>query len=173
MKLIQGEEEMENRNKRKIRFEELPKRQQRALELLVEWHRVIVYEIEKKVYGFYVLDKYLPWKSESGESVQNVLKTRFKDIRCGYFPKGGLFLEGSQIDVVDLCLLKQGYGFSIEFHSNDYGFLYGEKTKWAPAHLHVLDEDEAEIGLLNITGPCPIKISDIKEFKPPHIFDES
>jgi hypothetical protein len=163
---------MESKRMRKNKFEELPKKQQHALELLVEWNGVIVYEIDKKVFGFYVLDKHLPWKSEFIESVQDILRNRFSNTRYAYFPKGGLYLKGSQIEIIEFCSLSQGYGFSIELHSNDYGFLYGERAKWAPAHLHVLDENKEEIGLLAIAGPCPKKISDIKEYKPPFIFDD-
>jgi hypothetical protein len=144
-----------------VEFEELPKRIQHALEVLVEWHSVLVYEIEKCIYGFYVLDEYIH------ENISNIIDSKFKGKRCKYFLKGTLPMGSLQIEILDLCKFKEGYGFSIELHDNDYGFLDKED---APAFVHVLDGDELEIGLLNITGPCPKKVSDIKEFRPPHEF---
>jgi hypothetical protein len=174
------------KNRQFIDFEELPKRVQHALEIEVEWHSVLVYEIRKGMYGFYILDKYMPTfadftgliKSEYAynnegfiqKSVQKVIDTTFSGMRCRYFPKGCLSSTSLEIEILDLCLFKFGLGFSIELHCNDYGFIDGEKSKAAPAYVHVLDEDELEIGLLNITGPCPKKISDITEFRPPVIF---
>jgi hypothetical protein len=174
------------KNKRLIEFEELPKRLQHALEIEVEWHSVLVYEIEKSMYGFYILDAYMPIFSDfTGlieseyahehdgfiqESVQKIIDTKFKGVRCKYFPKGCLSSASLKIEILDLCLFKFGLGFSIELHDNDYGFLDEEKAKVAPAYVHVLDENELEIGLLNITGPCPKKITDIKEFRPPIIW---
>jgi hypothetical protein len=166
-----------------ISIDELPKRLRHALEVLVEWHSVLVYEMEKGKYGFYIIDKYMPNFSDfTGlveseyvndhhfiqKSVLKIIETKFQGIRCRYFPKGGLPHESMQIEMVELCKFKSGLGFSIEIHSNDYGFLTGEEAKFAPAYAHVLDKDELEIGLWNITGPCPKKISDIKEFRPPY-----
>jgi hypothetical protein len=182
--LEQNEERKVRKNKKLICFEELPKRLQHALEILVEWHSVLVYEIKKGMYGFYVLDEYMPNGAnftgliESDyvcrshfiqESVLKVINTKFKGIRCRYFPKGYLSMESLRIEVPSLCFYSQGYGFSIELHSNDYGFLDDENAVIAPAYVHVLDEDELEIGLLNITGPCPERVSDIREFRPPHL----
>jgi hypothetical protein len=172
------------KNKNYIYFEELPKRLQHALEILVEWHSVLVYEIRKGMYGFYILDKYMPIGADFTDlieseyvnahhfiqkSILEVIETKFKGIRCRYFPKGYFDSEMSEIEIFRLCEFKDGLGFSIELHSNDYGFLNEEKARIAPAYAHVLDENGLEIGLLNISGPCPKKISDIKEFRPPHI----
>jgi hypothetical protein len=166
--------------KKEIEFEELPKRLQHALEILLEWHRVIVYEIEKDTYGFYILNKELPYDSSESskkypknisnnpfgcDSVSDLLNIKFKDMRCKYFYKGELHSRSMKIEIIDLCYFKQGYGFSIELHSNNYGFLYGEESKIIPAYVHVLAEDESIIGLLNITGSCPKKVSDIKEIR--------
>jgi hypothetical protein len=172
-----------------IHFKELPRRLQHALQIEVEWHSVLVYEIEKGMYGFYILDEYMPGGSDfTGlidseysygndgfiqETIQNVIDTKFKGIRCRYFPKGCLSLSSLQISIAITCPIKLGYGFSIEVHSNDYGFLEEEKAKIAPAYAHVLDVDELEIGLLNITGPCPKRVADINEFRPPHLFGDS
>jgi hypothetical protein len=172
------------KNKRLIKFKELPRRLQHALEVLVEWHSVLVYEIGKSVYGFYVLDEYMPnganfeglVESEYvcrshfiQKTVLHVINTKFKNTRCRYFPKGYLSSGMLAIEVPCLCFLNEGYGFSIELHSNDYGFL---DSDIAPAYVHVLDEEELEIGLLNITGPSPKRVSDIKEFRPPHLFGD-
>jgi hypothetical protein len=165
-----------------ISFEELPRNIQHALEVLMEWHSVLVYEIKEGMYGFYILDEYMPFgpdftglvESEyviSGhfiqETILNIIKTKFKGTRCRYFPKGYMSEGELRIEIYTACLLSYGFGFSIEVHNNDYGFLDEEKGKIAPAYAHVLDKDELEIGLLNITGPCPRKVSDIKEFRPP------
>jgi hypothetical protein len=170
-----------------ISFEELPLRTQHALEVLMEWHSVLVYEIKKGMYGFYVLDEYMPFGPDftglveneyvcSGHFIQktilNIIKTRFKGIRCRYFPKGYMPEGKLRVEIYQACLLSYGFGFSIEVHTNDYGFLDEERGKIAPAYAHVLDDNELEIGLLNITGPCPKKISDIKEFRPPHGFGD-
>jgi hypothetical protein len=173
-----------------IYFEELPKKLQHALEILVEWHSVLVYEIKKGMYGFYILDEYMPVGADftnlveseyvsSGhfiqKSVLRIINTKFKNIRCRYFPKGYINppIGTLGIEIYRLCSLSDGMGFSIELHVNDYGFLDEEKSTIAPAYVHVLDEDELEIGLLNITGLCPKKISDIKEFRPPHLIGNS
>jgi hypothetical protein len=173
---------MSNREK-EIEFEELPRILKHALEILVEWHDVIVYEINKGMYGFYILDKRLPYyppeptkaslqkTSEEYNSILDLLNTKFKDMRCKYFYKGELHSVSMKIEITDLCYLEQGYGFSIETHNNDHGFLYGKESESTPAYVHVLDEDELEIGLLSITGPCPKKISDIKEFRPFNLLD--
>jgi hypothetical protein len=75
-------------------------------------------------------------------------------------------MESLGIETPCVCFFNEGYGFSIDIHSNDYGFIDNDM---APAFAYVLDENELEIGLLNITGSCPKKISDIKEFRPPHL----
>jgi hypothetical protein len=82
-----------------IHIEELPKNMRHALETLVEWHSVLVYEIKKGMYGFYVLDKYMPSGSDfTGlieskyvnmhdyiqKSVQRIIDTKFEGIRCRY-----------------------------------------------------------------------------------------
>jgi hypothetical protein len=164
-----------------IEFEELPKNIQHALEVLVEWHSVLVYEMRKGEYGFYVLDEYMPNGAnftglvESDyvcrsyfiqKTVLKVINTKFKDVRCRYFPKGYLSMESLRIETPPICFFNEGYGFSIEIHSNDYGFL---DSNIAPAYAHVLDKDEFEIGLLDITGHCPKRVADIKEFRPPHL----
>jgi hypothetical protein len=142
------------------------------------------------MYGFYILDKYMPTGSDfTGlieseyvnvhhfiqKSVLNIIETKFSGIRCRYFPKGYLPtpIGALGVEIYRACSLSDGLGFSIELHVNDYGFLDIEKAKIAPAFVHVLDEDELEIGLLNITGPCPKKVSDIKEFRPPHLPGDS
>jgi hypothetical protein len=178
---VEGIIKMENHL---IQFEELPVRTQHALEILVEWHSVLVYEMRKGEYGFYVLDAYMPNGSnfkglvESEyvcrsyfiqETVLKVINTKFKDVRCRYFPKGYLSMESLRIETPPICFFNEGYGFSIEIHSNDYGFLDNDI---APAYAHVLDENELEIGLLNITGPCPKRVTDIKEFRPPHLLGD-
>jgi hypothetical protein len=176
-------------DKRLIAFEELPKRLQHALEIEVEWHSVLVYEIKKGMYGFYILDEHMPTFSDfTGlirseyahdndgfiqKTVQKIIDTKFKEMRCKYFPKGCLPNASLEIEILSLCLFKFGLGFSIELHDNDYGFLDEERANVAPAYVHVLDKDELEIGLLNITGPCPKKITDIKEFRPPIIWKGS
>jgi hypothetical protein len=101
--------------------------------------------------------------------IQEIIDTQFKGIRCAYFPKGILGSKSLQLSSVVVCDIHNNLGFSIEIHSNDYGFLDGEGAKIAPAYAHVLDEDEMEIGLLNITGECPRKISDIKECRTLHV----
>jgi hypothetical protein len=139
------------------------------------------------MYGFYVLDEYMPnganftglVESEYvcrshfiQKSILRIIKTKFKNTRCRYFPKGYLSLESLRIETIRLCFFNEGYGFSVDLHSNDYGFLDEERSTVAPAYVHVLDNDELEIGLLNIAGPCPKKVSDIKEFRPPHLFGD-
>jgi hypothetical protein len=173
-----------------IYFEELPRNLQHALEVLMEWHSVLVYEIEQDIYGFYILDEHMPGglkmtglidskyvHSNDGfiqESVQNIIDTKFKRKRCKYFPKGCLSIESMRISPVLIYRSgpRQTHLFSIEVHSNDYGFIDSERSKIAPAFAHVLDKDNIEIGLLDITGPCPNNISDIKEFRSPHEFGE-
>jgi hypothetical protein len=164
-----------------IEFDELPKNIQHALEILVEWHSVLVYEIRKNEYGFYILDKYMPNGAnfdglvESDyvcrsyfiqKTVLKIINTKFKDVRCRYFPKGYLSIGSLGIEIPRVCYFSEGYGFSIEIHSNDYGFI---ENNIVPAYAHVMDENEFEIGLLDISGPCPKKVSDIKEFRPPHL----
>jgi hypothetical protein len=172
-----------------IEFEELPKRLQHALEVEVEWHSVLVYEIEKGIYGFYIMDEYMPSGSNLAglirseyshgndgfiqESIQKIIDTKFKKIRCKYFPKGCLSTESLQVSIVRVCEFRDEFNFSIEIHSSDYGFLDGIESKSAPAYAYVLDKEELEIGLLNITGSCPKKVSDVKEFRPPHKFGYS
>jgi hypothetical protein len=171
-----------------IYFEELPRNIQHALEILVEWHSVLVYQQSNGRYGFTILDVYMPNGSDFTDlieskyvnahhyiqkSIQKIIDTEYNGVRCAYFPKGNLssnshLLLGYMIS----CDIHAGYGFSIEVHSNDYGFLDEERSKIAPAHAHVLDKDGLEIGLLNICGPCPKKISDVKEFRPPHEFGD-
>jgi hypothetical protein len=146
------------KDKRLIDFEKLPKRVQHAFETLVEWHNVIIYEFEKGMYGFHLFDGY------DEEYVEKMANTKFKGMRYNYYFRGALLKGPQRIEVIILCSLKRGYGFSIEAHSNDYGFLNNDA---APAHVHVLGEDELEIGMLNISGPCPKRAADIKEFRPP------
>jgi hypothetical protein len=168
-----------------IYFEELPKNIRHALEILVEWHSILVYEIRKGIYGFMVLDMYMPRFSNFDgiieskyESIghyiqipiQKIIDTQFKGMRCGYFPKGVLELTSMRLSAAIVCDIHNGLGFSIEIHSNDYGFLKGGKSKTAPAYAHVLDEDDLEIGLLNISGPCPKLVGNIREFRPPYDF---
>jgi hypothetical protein len=168
-----------NKDKDIIDFRELPRNVLHALELAVEWHGVLLYEIKKGMYGFTVLesDMYIP-PDFSGfiESkyivrdyyipihIQNIIDTQFKGIRCMYFPKGFLEIGPMELDSDKVCPFHRGYGFSIEVHSHDYGFL---DSDIAPAHAHVLDREGFEIGMISITGPCPKKVSDIKEFRPP------
>jgi hypothetical protein len=167
-----------------IYFEELPRNIQHALEILVEWHSVLVYKQPNGRYAFTVLDVYMPHGSDfTGlvkskyvnehfyiqKSIQKIIDTEYKGIKCAYFPKGNLDYEGKlSLSYMPVCEFQAGYGFSIEIHSNDYGFLVGEESRIVPAHAHVLDKDGLEIGLLNITGDCPRKVSDIKEFRPPY-----
>jgi hypothetical protein len=177
-------------HKNVIEFEELSKSLQHALEIEVEWHSVLVYEIKKSMYGLYILDEYMPGGSDfTGlidsdyvhendnfiqESVQKIIESKFKGTRCKYFPKGCLSLESLRINPVNIYTHENSeFPFSIEIHSNDYGFLDEERAQIAPAYAHVLDKDILEVGLFSITGPCPHKIADIKEFRPPHKFGES
>jgi hypothetical protein len=167
-----------------IYFEELPINIQHALEILVEWHSVLVYQQKNGRYGFTVIDEYMPnFSNFNGlieskfvnannyiqKSIQEIIDNEYKGIRCSYFPKGNLESVSMEISVPIICDLHLGFGFSIELHSPDYGFLDVEKSKIAPAYAHVLDKDELEIGLLNITGPCPKDVSDIREFNPRNI----
>jgi hypothetical protein len=142
-----------------IEFKGLPIKLQHALEILVEWHSVLVYEIKRGKYGFYILNKY------ELNALPKLINTNFEGKRYKCFLKGTLPLGSLQIEVITLCKFEEGFGFSIEIHDSDYGFL---NKNDAPAYVHVLDENELEIGLLNITGPCPKRISEIKEFRPPH-----
>jgi hypothetical protein len=170
---------IDKKYKEVIYFEELPKNVQHALEILVEWHSVLIYEIKKGMYGFTIVDMYMPRFSDFDglieskyESIghyiqipiQKIIDKQFKGIRCGYFPKGVLESVSMQLGATIVCDIRNGLGFMIEIHSNDYGFLEGKEAEIAPAYAHVLDENELEIGLLNISGPCPNRVSDIKEF---------
>jgi hypothetical protein len=118
--------------------------------------------------GTYVKSKHNFNRCTIPKHVQKIINTKFSDIKCLYFQKG-CFSEPPYfgLEISTLCSVHQGYGFSIEMHSTDYGFVSGKESKIAPAYVHVLDENGLRIGMLNITGPCPKKISDIKEFRPP------
>jgi hypothetical protein len=178
---------IDKKYKEVIYFEELPKNIQHALEVLVEWHSVLVYQQPNGRYGFTILDKYMPTFSDfTGlieskyvnanhfiqESIQKIIDTEYEGARCAYFPKGNLESESMQISVPIVCNARSEYGFSIEIHSTSYGFLDNEKAEIAPAYAHVLDEEELPIGLLNISGPCPQKVADVKEFKFIHEFEK-
>jgi hypothetical protein len=168
---------IDKKYKEVIYFEDLPQNIQHSLEILVEWHSVLVYEIKKGVYGFTVLDMYMPTfsnfdgiiesKYESIEHhiqkpIQKIIDTQFKGMRCAYFPKGILGSRSMRLSSVVVCDIHNNFSFSIEIHSNDYGFLNGAEAKIAPAYAHVLDENELETGLLNITGGCPKKFLILK-----------
>jgi hypothetical protein len=169
---------MKKKNKNIIEYEELPRNIQHALEILVEWHGVLVYETEKNTYAFTIIEvdmydheskfvesEYVNAHHYIHISVLDIINTKFKGIRCRYFPKGFLSDGAMQLESITVCSLHRGYGFSIEVHSADYGFMDNDI---APAYAHVLDPEGLEIGLLNIAGPCPKKISDVKEFRPPY-----
>jgi hypothetical protein len=163
-----------------LKFEDFPFNFQQAIDRMVKWNSILVYEISKDVYGFTIIECDLrhDTKVESKQRfnrdtipvhVQAIIDTQFTGVKCLYFPKGCFALPpyfGTEI--LTLCHLNQGYGFSIEMHSTDYGFIDGEKSKIAPACVHLFDENRVYTGILNITGPCPQKVSDIKEFRPRH-----
>jgi hypothetical protein len=166
------------RIKRYVKFEEFPSYLQHTIETIVEWHDVLVYEIDKDMYGFMIIEPNLhndmPIKSKQcfnsdtlPKQVQSIIDAKFSETKCLYFNKGCFGVPPYLgLEILTLCRIYQGYGFSIEMHSTDYGFVDGKNSRIAPAHVHVLDETGKRLGMLNITGPCPKKISDIKEFRP-------
>jgi hypothetical protein len=162
-----------------IHFEELPDNLKHTIKMVVEWHSILVYEIKKGMYGMMIIttDIYKDKLVESKNSINNfhipdyvkaLIDTQFKGTRCLYCDKGCFaYPPFFELEILTLCPFHWGYGFSIEIHSDDYGFLDGKKAKILPAHVHVLDENGLRIGMIDITGSCPKKVSDVKEFWPP------
>jgi hypothetical protein len=63
--------------------------------------------------------------------------------------------------------VKNALNIIVKIHSNDNGYMEKERLLTdpeLPARAHILSKDKKNIGLLNITGPQPIKVTEINQF---------
>ncbi|MFP3043293.1 hypothetical protein LQZ19_15885 [Treponema primitia] len=73
-------------------------------------------------------------------------------------------LKVEHVEVITVCSETDDLGIIIRIHSDDHGYMNNEllDENQSPAHAHVFNLGGEEIGILNITGPAPIKSKDVK-----------